>query len=150
MFDKAACTDKAVALIREAAANGAELVVFPELFVPCYPYGMTFGFTVGHREESGRADWKRYYDNSLLVPGPETEALAAAARETGLWLSIGVSERVAESGTLYNTNLIFSPRAELVAATASSSPPGPSGWSGATRTGASSPWPRRPGAPWAA
>ena len=93
LFDTAAGLEKALGLIREAAQNGAELVVFPELFLPCYPYGMTFGFTVGHREESGRADWKRYYDNSLLVPGLETEALAAAAREAGLWLSIGVSDR---------------------------------------------------------
>ena len=115
LFDTAAGLEKALGLIREAAENGAELVVFPELFLPCYPYGMTFGFTVGHREESGRADWKRYYDNSLLVPGPETEALAAAAREAGLWLSIGVSERVAESGTLYNTNLIFAPDGSLAA-----------------------------------
>ena len=115
LFDTAAGREKALGLIREAAENGAELVVFPELFLPCYPYGMTFGFTVGHREESGRADWKRYYDNSLLVPGPETEALAAAAREAGLWLSIGVSERVAESGTLYNTNLIFAPDGRLAA-----------------------------------
>ena len=115
LFDTAAGLEKALGLIREAAQNGAELVVFPELFLPCYPYGMTFGFTVGHREESGRADWKRYYDNSLLVPGPETEALAAAAREAGLWLSIGVSERVAESGTLYNTNLIFAPDGRLAA-----------------------------------
>ena len=115
LFDTAAGLEKALGLIREAAQNGAELVVFPELFLPCYPYGMTFGFTVGHREEGGRADWKRYYDNSLLVPGPETEALAAAAREAGLWLSIGVSERVPESGTLYNTNLIFAPDGRLAA-----------------------------------
>ena len=115
MFDKAACLDKTLRLIAEAAANGAELVVFPELFIPCYPYGLTFGFTVGHREESGRQDWKLYYDNSLLVPGPETERLAAAAREAGLWLSIGVSERVEQSATLYNTNLIFSPDGALAA-----------------------------------
>ena len=115
LFDTAAGLEKALGLIRKAAESGAELAVFPELFLPCYPYGMTFGFTVGHREEGGRADWKRYYDNSLLVPGPETEALAAAAREAGLWLSIGVSERVPESGTLYNTNLIFAPDGRLAA-----------------------------------
>ena len=115
MFDKAACLDKALGLIAEAAANGAELVVFPELFIPCYPYGLTFGFTVGHREESGRQDWKLYYDNSLLVPGAETERLAAAVREAGVWLSIGVSERVQQSATLYNSNLIFSPDGALAA-----------------------------------
>lgn len=57
LFDKAACTDKAVRLIAECAHNGAELIVFPELFIPGYPYGMTFGFTVGARNEDGRKDW---------------------------------------------------------------------------------------------
>ncbi|MBO5516912.1 MAG: carbon-nitrogen hydrolase family protein [Firmicutes bacterium] len=114
MFDKEACLEKALGLIAEAGRNGAELIVFPELFIPCYPYGLTFGFTVGHREESGRTDWKRYYDNSLLVPGPETERLAAAAKAAGAWLSIGVSERVLTSATLYNTNLVFSPEGALV------------------------------------
>ena len=54
MFDKDACVEKAVSLIREAAAHQAELIVFPELFIPCYPYGMTFGFTVGSRNADGR------------------------------------------------------------------------------------------------
>ena len=77
MFDKAACTVKAVELIRAAAAEQAELIVFPELFIPGYPYGMTFGFTVGSRTAPGRKDWGLYYDNSILVawagdrdPGP--------------------------------------------------------------------------------
>ena len=107
MFDKAACTVKAVELIRAAAAEQAELIVFPELFIPGYPYGMTFGFTVGHRDEGGRQDWKRYYDNSILVPGPETQRLAQAARAAGAWVSIGVSERDAVTATLYNSNLFY-------------------------------------------
>ena len=53
LFDTAAGLEKALGLIRKAAESGAELAVFPELFLPCYPYGMTFGFTVGHREEGG-------------------------------------------------------------------------------------------------
>lgn len=46
MFDKARSLEKALCLMDEAAANAAELIVFPELFLPGYPYGMTFGFTV--------------------------------------------------------------------------------------------------------
>ena len=113
MFDAAACTEKALRLIREAASNGAELIVFPELFIPGYPYGLTFGFTVGHRDERMRGDWARYAANSILVPGPETEALCAAARESGVWLSVGVSERDAATGTLYNSNLFITPEGEL-------------------------------------
>ena len=114
LFDAAACTEKAVSLIREAAAHGAELIAFPELFIPGYPYGMTFGFSVGKRTQEGRKDWLRYYENSIVVPGPETEALARAAREARAWVSIGVSERDAVSATLYNSNLVFSPEGELV------------------------------------
>ncbi len=114
LFDSAACTAKALDLICRAGEQGAELIVFPELFIPGYPYGMTFGFTVGARAEPGRLDWKRYYDSSILVPGEETRRLGQAARAAGAWLSIGVSEREENTATLYNANLIFSPEGELV------------------------------------
>lgn len=114
MFDKTACTQKAVELTAEAAAQNAELIVFPELFIPGYPYGMTFGFTVGSRNAEGRKDWKLYYDNSIVIPGAETELLCQAAKEAGAFLSIGVSERDPVTATLYNSNLFFSPTGELL------------------------------------
>ena len=61
LFDKNACVEKAVAMIGKAADHRAELIVFPELFIPGYPYGMTFGFTVGSRKDAGRKDWQLYY-----------------------------------------------------------------------------------------
>lgn len=115
MFDKAKGVEKTIGLIREAAEQKAEFIVFPELFIPGYPYGMTFGFTVGSRNKDGRKDWKVYYDNSILIPGPETEALGEAAKEAGAYLSIGVSERDEDTATLYNSNIVFSPEGEIVA-----------------------------------
>ena len=88
MFDKDACLEKALALIAEASEQGAELIVFPELFIPGYPFGMNFGFRTGSRSESGRQDWKRYYDNSLLADGPEIRRLVQAAERMGVFLSI--------------------------------------------------------------
>ena len=114
MFDKSACLEKAVGLIRECAANGAELIVFPELFLPGYPYGITFGYTVGSRNEDGRKDWKRYYDNSILAAGVESTRLAQAAKECGVYLSIGYSERDAVTATLYNSNLMISPEGAVL------------------------------------
>ena len=67
MFDKAGGLKKALRCIRNAAAEEAELIVFPELFIPGYPIGMNFGFSMGKRTEAGRADWKRYYDASLIA-----------------------------------------------------------------------------------
>ena len=77
---------------------------------------MNFGFSTGQRNAAGRADWKRYYEASILVPGPETDALGAAAKAANAWVSIGVSERDAVTGTLYNSNLIFSPDGAIVSA----------------------------------
>lgn len=114
MFDKEACTRKTMDLIQEASKEQAELMVFPELFIPGYPYGMTFGFHVGNRSEDGRRDWKMYYDNSILVPGPETDSIGMAAREAQAYVSIGVSERDSVKGTLYNTNLFFSPEGRII------------------------------------
>lgn len=113
MFDKAATTEKVVRKIKEAASQGAELIVFPESVIPCYPYGLTFGFTVGARKQGGRDDWQRYYDNAVVVPGPETERLAAAAVEASAYVSIGITERDVDTATLYCTNLMIDPEGRI-------------------------------------
>ena len=114
LFDKKGCLRMTLDFIDRAAEKKAELIVFPELFIPGYPFGMNFGFSTGQRSADGRADWQRYYDASILVPGPETEVISRAAKEANAYVSIGVSERDALTGTLYNSNLIFSPEGELL------------------------------------
>ena len=89
MFDKNKCLEKVLEYIKECAKNGAELIVFPELFIPGYPLGMTYGFTVGSRTADGRKDWKVYYDNSILSDGEEMQAVASAAKEHGVYVSLG-------------------------------------------------------------
>ncbi len=115
MFDKDATIEKACREIEEAGAHGAELIVFPESYIPCYPFGLTFGFTVGNRDQFGRLDWKVYYDNSVLVPSSDTDKLGAAAKKAGAYVSIGITERNRDNATLYCTNLIFNPEGFLVA-----------------------------------
>ena len=109
MFDKNACLEKAIELIQKSVHNGAELIVFPELFIPGYPFGMNFGFATGRRTKAGREDWKRYHDNSILADGPEIQSLIALAREHKVYLSMGYSERDAVNGTLYNSNIMIAP-----------------------------------------
>ena len=109
LFNKKASLEKAMGYIDEAAKNGAELIVFPELFIPGYPVGMNFGFSVGKRTEPGREDWKRYYDASVVTGAEEFMQIAEAAKRTGTFISIGFSERDAVGGTLYNSNAIFEP-----------------------------------------
>ncbi len=109
LFDKEKCTQKVLDLMETCAENGAKLIVFPELFIPGYPYGMTFGFTVGSRNADGRKDWKVYYDNSILADGEEMEQIKAAAKRLGVYVSIGYSERDRTNATLYNSNMMIAP-----------------------------------------
>ena len=109
MFDKAAGLEKALQYIDEAAAQKPDLIVFPELFIPGYPIGMNFGFSMGKRNADGRKDWKRYYDASIVAGETEFQQLAEAAKRTGAYISLGFSERDAVIGTLYNSNVIFEP-----------------------------------------
>lgn len=109
LFDKKASLKKTLDYIEEAASHKTDLIVFPELFIPGYPIGMNFGFSMGKRTEAGRADWKRYYDASIVVGDTDFQALADAAKKAGAYISVGFSERDAVSGTLYNSNAIFEP-----------------------------------------
>ncbi|TDF39841.1 carbon-nitrogen hydrolase family protein [Alteromonadaceae bacterium M269] len=116
LFDKSASVQKACDLTLEAAEKGAELVLLPEAFIPAYPRGFGFGMVVGSRNEEGRQLWKRYWQNAIDVPSKETDQLAKAAKQAGVYLSIGVIERDGDfsGGTLYCTQLQFSPEGELL------------------------------------
>jgi predicted amidohydrolase len=105
-FDLEATLAKAERLTAECAAGGAQLVVFPESFVSCYPRGLTFGAPVGSRSPEGRAWFRRYWESSIDVPGPAVDRLGQIAAEHGVHLVIGVMER--DVGTLYCTALFFS------------------------------------------
>src|SRR5262249_25511438 len=110
--DRAAGTDKACRIVRKAAANGARLVLLPEAFIPCYPRALTFGTKVGGRTPAGRDLFRWYWEESVVVPGPTTEALADVARDANVYVAIGVVER--DFGTLYCTLLVFGPDGSLV------------------------------------
>lgn len=111
-FDRAASVERALQLVAAAAAQGAQLAVFPEAFLSGYPKGLDFGAQVGMRSPAGRDLFRRYYESALDVPGPETAALAAAARAHHMHLTIGVIER--DGGTLYCTVLFFGPDGALL------------------------------------
>jgi nitrilase len=116
IMDKEASTEKAISLTLEAGEKGANIVVFPEAFIPAYPRGLSFGAKVGSRSSEGRRDWLRYWENSVPVPSKITEKLGKAARKAGVYLIIGVIERDNElsNGTLYCSVLFFGPEGTLL------------------------------------
>ncbi len=106
-FDPAATIEKMQDLAKQAADQGAKLVLFPEAFVGGYPKGLDFGARLGSRSEAGRDDFRRYYDGAMDVPGPEFKRLSAIAKDNKIYLVTGVIER--DGGTLYCTVLFFAP-----------------------------------------
>lgn len=111
--DPQASADKAAGLIREAAAAGARLIVFPEAFLGGYPKGASFGTPVGMRKPEGRADYQRYYEGAVDLDGPEVAAVVEAVAETEAFVVMGVIER--DGGTLYCTALFFDGARGLIA-----------------------------------
>ncbi|MCW2793436.1 MAG: putative nitrilase [Nocardioides sp.] len=107
-FNATATVDKAISWIREAAENGAELVAFPEVFIPGYPYQIWTGTPFASMAKFAVA----YHENSLSVDGPEVQRLQDAARDHHTSLVVGVSER--DGGSLYMTQLIIGPDGSLV------------------------------------
>jgi nitrilase len=111
LFDVDASLEKFERLASQAAKGGAQLAVFPEAFIGGYPKGHDFGAPVGSRSPEGRDWFRRYFEASIEVPGPETMRMAACAKENGLDIVIGVIERAPVTqggGTLYCTALCFS------------------------------------------
>ena len=100
LHSRSGTMDKVLQAIDEAALEGASLVVFPETFVPYYPY---FSFVLPP-VLMGQEHMK-LYEEAVTVPGPETAAVSRAARTHQMVVVLGVNER--DRGSLYNTQLIF-------------------------------------------
>jgi nitrilase len=108
ILDAEASVAKAIGLLGDAAADGAELAVLPETFVSLYPSNIWARAAAGF----GGFDelWERMWESSLDVPGPLVDRLIGACAEHGVHCVIGVNERESERpGTLYNTLLLIGP-----------------------------------------
>ncbi len=92
--------------ISEAVAKGAQLVVFPETFIPWYPY---FSFVQAPVMNGG--EHLRLYEQAVVVPGPVTDAIATMARHNSVVVVLGVNER--DHGSLYNTQVVFDATGEI-------------------------------------
>ncbi len=113
-FNKAQTVEKIQSLIGQVANEKASLMLFPEVIIPGYPRGLIFGTTVGSRSAEGREMFLRYWENSIVVPGPETDLLARSAKEAKAYVVVGVTEKDQISDTLYCTLLYFSPEGKLI------------------------------------
>ena len=99
-LDRARTMAIVAAEVVAASANGAELVVFPESFVPGYPDW------VWRRPPMSDGDWyARFAAQAVDVEGPDLDIVREAARDAGTWVALGITERL-PSGTL-NNSLVY-------------------------------------------
>lgn len=107
-FESADGTAKKVChVIDEAGAKGVQIIVFPETFLPYYPY---FSFITP--PVLAGAEHLKLYEKSVVIPGPITQAIAERARANQMVVVLGVNER--DNGSLYNTQLIFDASGEVL------------------------------------
>jgi len=100
LFDRDGTTEKVIKAIDTCGREGIRLAVFPETFIPNYPY---FAWL---NPPATIADLhSRLHEQAVTVPGPVTEAVGAAVEKAGTVVVLGVNER--DGRSLYNTQVIF-------------------------------------------
>jgi nitrilase len=121
LMDREATLDRAVELIVKAAADGARIVVFPEVFIPSTPVWV-YSQPIWERDDAWYA---MLVDQAVTVPGPVTDRLGAAAQDASVYLVMGIDEREPHGATIYNTILYFGPDGALLGKHRKLMPTGP-------------------------
>jgi aliphatic nitrilase len=109
-LDARATTDKAIDAIAEAARAGAELIAFPESYIPGFPVWPALRAPIYNHDL-----FKAFIAASIYLDGPEMKALRRAARTHAITVSVGISERSrASTGSVWNTNVIIGPDGSIL------------------------------------
>ncbi len=109
-LDRDATIGKVDRLVGEAAAKGAQLVVFGESFIPAFPV-----WNIIYAPIDQHPFFRRLFDNAVEIPSPQFDRICAIARSHRVYLSIGITEKGSVSmGAMWNTNLLIDPNGKLV------------------------------------
>lgn len=111
-LDREGSIEKACRLIGEAGRQGAQVIGFPEGFIPTHPiwyHHHPATSTIANRLAV------ELFKNAVEIPGPEVEALCAAARDAGAYVVVGVCEKLPQTlGTMFNTQIFIGPDGHLL------------------------------------
>ncbi len=109
---RTATVEKACRLILEAGEQGAQIIGFPEGFIPAHPYWFHFEPAVNRKAMEFNT---QLWNNALEVPSSEVSALCEAAKQVGTYVVMGCCERLpGGSGSLYNSQLFIGPEGEVL------------------------------------
>ncbi len=115
-LSRGASVEKARKLIAEAGANGAKLVVLPEVFIPGYP---DWVWVVPNSKGAVLNPlYLELLTNAVTIPDESTEQLCEAARAAGVHVAIGINERNQDSSgsSLFSTLLLISDEGKILGA----------------------------------
>lgn len=102
-LDRAATTEKAISIIREAARSGAELIAFPETYIPAFPVWAALWAPIDNHDL-----FVLMAEQSVSLQGPEIAALRREAKSLGVCISMGISESSPASvGAIWNSNVLI-------------------------------------------
>src|SRR6476619_684026 len=111
-LDREGSTEKACRLIREAGSNGARVIGFPEGFIPAHPIWYHHHAATGATANRLAVE---LFKNAVEIPGPETDALCAAAHAANAYVVVGVCEKLPQTtGTMFNTQVYIGPDGTLI------------------------------------
>src|SRR5229473_8163672 len=103
--DKTATTEKAVSIIHEAARAGAQLIAFPETYIPAFPVWAALWAPIENHDL-----FVLMAEQSVSMAGPEIAALRREAKSLGVTISMGISESSPTSvGLIWNSNVLIGP-----------------------------------------
>lgn len=115
-LDAGATTKKIITLLQEAAAEGVDLLAFPETFLSGYPFWVERTEGARFNDDRQKACYAYYLDAAVEIDGPEMEEIAEAVRDTGVFTYLGITERGSGSarGTVFCTLVAIDPVRGLV------------------------------------
>src|SRR5829696_9320125 len=93
IFDRDETIEKMAALCAETAGEGAQLVAFPEAFVPVYPSSRWARYMAAwETNDEAKAVFARLARESVEIPGDAADRIAEIARDNGVWVAVGANE----------------------------------------------------------
>ncbi len=113
-LDREATIGKVVDLIDEAAAQGAELIAFPETFVAGYPSWADFSDASTFDDPDQKRTFAMYLDSAVDIAAGHLDPVVSACAETGVFAYVGIAERSLSGGSIYCTLAAIHPQVGIV------------------------------------
>ncbi len=115
-LDPAATTKKVLDWLQQAAEQDVRLIAFPETFLSGYPFWLELTGGARFNDARQKRAYAAYLQAAVEIDGPEIAQVTEAARDLGMFVYLGTTERATGSarGTVFCTLVAIDPTAGVV------------------------------------